>query len=260
MPRVPGMGLKAGKKIKLGTTVLPTTSRGLAKIQKALPKFARTQGEALDLIVLRTLGIKSDDAAYLCKLLDERIDELQLRASRLPVNSQTAMEIATLSDRADALIDYEEMIRQVFDVPVDGDVKMGKVMLANGDYVTLPEDYILINPAEARSCSEVGVIEVRGGAKYGAPHFAFFTNDSGSLSKLEQEQLLAEAASLWPPLKQVIAEQVPLRVSSDGKYANADEHLAAPIICFFNVLTAEAYDRLNMRPSAGVAIYRAELD
>ena len=54
---------------------------------------------------------------------------------------------------------------------------MRRVDLLGGDYAVLPSSWTLLETEEcAKSCSQVGIIEIRGGAKYDAPHFAFFHN------------------------------------------------------------------------------------
>lgn len=257
MARLPGKGVRIGGKVKLGTTVLPSTVEALKRVQKAFPEIARTQGEAVDLLVSRVLSLKSKEAAFLYESCNERIDGLEAQENLAFREESRLYEFATVVDRKDALVDFAEFIRTIYGVSSKVQSNMGKIWLANRDYVTLPEDYLLINPDDARSCSDVGIIEVRGGSKYSAPHFAFFTDGHEQLSKLEQEQLQAEATNLWPPLKQVIDDQVPLEKSLDGRMLNEEEHLAAPEVCFFNVLDADVYDRMGIGAPGGIAIYRA---
>mgnify|MGYP007038322351 FL=1 len=92
--------------------------------------------------------------------------------------------------------------------------------LADGDIVELPEDYILLNPKDAKDSSYVCVMEVRDGGRYGrvihepsglrsgAPHFACFLDKP--VSELDSEdtaRLRREALNFWPDLKEVLDDE-----------------------------------------------------
>lgn len=92
--------------------------------------------------------------------------------------------------------------------------------LADGDSVELPEDYILLNPKEAKESSYVCVMEVRNGGKYGrvihepsglrsgAPHFAYFLDKPVSeLDTDDTARLRSAALNVWPDLKEVLDDE-----------------------------------------------------
>lgn len=106
-----------------------------------------------------------------------------------------------------------------------------KVELKTG-YVIIPDDWILLNPEDAKNCMEVDVVECRHSEEYGIPHFVYFTNDY----KNEDETLIEEmCVKAHPKFREIIDMQVkPLRNSDGkGKILNAEEYMAAPTIGHF---------------------------
>lgn len=98
--------------------------------------------------------------------------------------------------------------------------------LADGDSVELPEDYILLNPKEAKKSSYVCVMEVRNGDRYGrvihepsglrsgAPHFVYFLDKPVSeLSRDDTARLRSVALNVWPDFKEVLDDEAE---SEDG--------------------------------------------
>ena len=58
----------------------------------------------------------------------------------------------------------------------------------------------------------------------------------------------------------VMRDEVKLVTDDEGHYLNMDEHLAAPIICYFNLLDASYYQSMELEPPYGAMIYRNNVD
>ncbi|MBQ9001505.1 MAG: hypothetical protein IJ087_06595 [Eggerthellaceae bacterium] len=95
--------------------------------------------------------------------------------------------------------------------------------LAGGDWVELPADYVLLNPADASTSSNVVVIEVRNGSEYGrvihepsglrsgAPHFAHFQGKPASqTSPDDTAEIRRKILDVWPDFQDVLDDEAEL--------------------------------------------------
>ena len=74
--------------------------------------------------------------------------------------------------------------------------------------------------------------------------------------RYSQKDKLQRATKLWPRMTDVMRDEVKLVTDDEGHYLNMDEHLAAPIICYFNLLDASYYQSMELEPPYGAMIYR----
>ena len=250
MPRLPISGSKM-KKVKLGTTVQERTINEIEWLRNSRSDSIRTPGEAIDYIFGLVTGLDAEVARALDRVCIQRISSIADEINRLRPDGSEEMNIGSKrlqQEQFCALHDHLSTLYKDEEVS-DG---MKRVNLLGGDYVIFPSDWILLEPAaSAQDCSQVGVIEIRGGAKYEAPHFIFFHNGEYS-----EKDKLEKATELWPRMKEVRRDEVKLVADDQGHYLNMDEHLAAPIICYFNVLDAAYYQSVNMEAPYGAVIYR----
>ena len=71
---------------------------------------------------------------------------------------------------------------------------MRRIDLADNDFAVVPSSWILLGDGESsESFSQVSVVEISGGAKHGAPHFAFLHN--GEYNEEDVLDLAIEMAS-----------------------------------------------------------------
>lgn len=250
MGRLPLSGSKM-RKIKFGTTVQATTPEKIEELRLKNPESVRSTGEAID---------------YLCNLLTglqprvaRALDEACLREARQITNEMKALPVDGSEEMSFSQLElYREQFQRLHDhfslycEKEERPQGMRRVDLLGGDYAVLPSSWTLLETEEcANSCSQVGIIEIRGGAKYDAPHFAFFHNGEYS-----QKDKLQRATKLWPRMTDVMRDEVKLVTDDEGHYLNMDEHLAAPIICYFNLLDASYYQSMELEPPYGAMIYR----
>lgn len=128
--------------------------------------------------------------------------------------------------------------------------------MADGAYVSVPRGWVAVNLSVSPNARYAGVVEIKHGERYNAPHFLFFLEDHpvGEMTSEETAEIKTLAAKTWPDFKQVEADVVPLRHSSDGGVANLAEHSAAPQIGFFPIFERGEYPL--GRPPYGAEIVR----
>ena len=251
MGRLPLSGSKM-RKIKFGTTVQATTPEKIEELRLKNPESVRSTGEAID---------------YLCNLLTglqprvaRALDEACLREARQITNEMKALPVDGSEEMSFSQLElYREQFQRLHD---HFSLYCEKEERPQGmRRVDLPRRRLRCPPPplglywkqrNARSlAAQVGIIEIRGGAKYDAPHFAFFHNGEYS-----QKDKLQRATKLWPRMTDVMRDEVKLVTDDEGHYLNMDEHLAAPIICYFNLLDASYYQSMELEPPYGAMIYR----
>ena len=244
------------KKVKISTTIREETSAELRRVQEVFPDDAATVGEAIDLLVGAYASLTRDDAGALADAVRRQREsrEAALALSPRPTGSEFALAEQRLA--AHALTTFSNYLYGMFGLearPSDGSPT--DWTLADGSVVPIPDDWVVINPEDAPQATHVGVIEVHNCQE--APHFAFFKPSSASVTASEQARLIALATKAWPPLAGVRAAEVPPAYDAQGNVTNAEEHLAAPVICFFDVLDREDYETAGIDPPCGVSVNRA---
>lgn len=250
MGRLPLSGSKM-RKIKFGTTVQETTPDKIEELRLKNPKSVRSTGEAIDYLCNLLTGLRPRVAKALDETCLREAQRISNEMKALPVDGSEEMAFSQLEvyrEQFQRLHDHFSLYYEKEEKPQG----MKRVNLLGGDYAVFPSSWILIEPEEcAASCSQVGIIEVRGGAKYNAPHFVFFHNGD-----YDEKDKLKRATKFWPSMNDVIRDEVKLAVDDDGRYLNMDEHLAAPMVCYFNLVDASYYQSMELDPPYGAVIYR----
>lgn len=130
--------------------------------------------------------------------------------------------------------------------------------MANGDILKAPREWLVANPERGIFSKYAGVIEIKNGEAYEAPHILFFSDipvDNNFDSKREAEVLNA-ATSIWPRLSEVLADEIELKYRSDGGVANMKDYASSPHIGLFNIFEEDCYP--FGKPPYGTYIVRAQ--
>ena len=250
MPRLPVSGMKM-KKVKVGTTVQVQTADEIEFLRNVKSDSIRTPGEAIDFVFKLIMRLDPEVARSLDKTCVQGISSIDDELSRLRHDGYEKMAVASKRLQQEQFSALHEHLSNLYE---DDEVAMGmrRVDLLGDDFAVFPSDWVLLEPeSAAKACSQVSVIEIHGGAEYCAPHFVFFHN-----GEYDKNDKLEKATELWPQMKDVRRDEVKLVADDNGKYLNMKEHLAAPIICYFNLLDASYYQSVEMTPPYNAVINR----
>lgn len=255
MPRLPVSGIKM-KKIKLGTTVQEQTAREIEKLRESKPDSIRTPGEAVDFVFNLITGLDPEVARDLDRTCIRRISSLSDEMNRLRPDGSEELSVNSNRLKRDQFVALHEYLSMQYKEDEEVIMGMKRVDLIDGSYAVFPSSWLLLESEEnAGYCTQVGIIEIRGGVKYDAPHFVFFHN-----GEFDKKHLLEQAIKVWPRMKEVMRDEVKLVADDDGNYLNMNEHLAAPIICYFNLIDTSYYQSAETEPPYGAMIYRNNVD
>ncbi len=254
MGRLPLSGNKM-KKIKYGTTVQETTPAKIDELRRKNPQSIRSTGEAIDYLCNLLTGLTPRFAKALKDTCEKEIRLITNEMRALPIDGSEELTFSTKELEREQFQRLYDHLSLYYEETIEPQ-GMRRIDLLGGDYAVFPSSWTLLEPNNcAESCSQVGIIEIRGGAKYGAPHFVFFHN-----GEYNQKDKLQCAVKLWPRMTDVMRDEVKLVTDDEGHYLNMDEHLAAPIICYFNLLDASYYQSMELEPPYGAMIYRNNID
>lgn len=130
--------------------------------------------------------------------------------------------------------------------------------MANGDYALVPSTWCVANPKDAPRAIYAGVIEIKGGERYQAPHFLFFleNHEVKDMSGSERDEIIDAVAAIWPDIRKVQADEVELEYGPDGGVANMAEYSAAPCIGMFGLFDQGEYPL--GKPPYGAEIVRSD--
>lgn len=244
------------RKGKLGTTVLESTLEKLKRFQGKRPESIRSTGEAIDYVCDMTLDMDPKAAKELLAFCAGRVNAYGLKLGNFNVSevdgyafAETNRILATYAKLVDFLQDYCESGES-------GYMGMMRIDLKGGDYFVCPDSWPILNECDAPYSSHVVVIEIAGGGDYGAPHFVYLKGDDGRITDGEKREALDLAKSMWPGMIRVLEDEVPLVCDSAGKPLNEDEHLKAPIVCYFRMPEASECRREEDAPY-GAMVFRA---
>lgn len=121
------------------------------------------------------------------------------------------------------------------------DHKIKRIDIEDG-YVIFPDDWFVIynnNPEKSRY---VGVVEVKNGTEYNAPHFLFFSEKP--INQLTEKDIMIldkECSLKFPKYKEILRDYVPLIFDKENKPINIEEHLASPIPGYFGIKEYDGY-------------------
>lgn len=244
------------KREKLGTTVLESTMNGLKRLQARRPGQARSIGEAIDLVCGLLLEVDPCMAEELRRHCEDKVAELD---GQMMVLGAAGRDSYAFAEKARVKSAYSELADYLSDFcPMDDDRLYGmrRLELKDGDYLVCPEEWPILNEADASHCSHVVVIEVAGAGDYDAPHFVYLKSGPGWITDMQKDDALERAQKVWPGMEKVLLEEVPLVYDSEGRPLNEREHLKAPIVCYFSMPEAAQCSRREDAPY-GAMVFRA---
>lgn len=165
------------------------------------------------------------------------------------------------------ILNCEDILRMMnngeYDVLEDSkeECSMKKIKLQNG-YLIIPNDWIVVNPDDAKVSSYAYVMECRNHIKYGVPHFIYLSNDSNYSSDMENH--FRELCRInWDGFVKIEELENKNKLVADPdnptEYLNMNEYLAAPSMGFFKI--EEQGERLRLdgqEPPYGAMIVRTE--
>lgn len=162
-------------KIKIGTTVEVATPDRIKELRSKNPESIRSTGEAIDYLSVLLTGLTPRVAEAMDKACQK---ELQLTAQemiRLSSDGSEEFSVAELDRDNDQLLRLHEHFSLYYmDVAENKPRDMRRIDLADSDFAIVPSSWILLGDGDgSESFSQVSVVEICGGAKLGAPHFAF---------------------------------------------------------------------------------------
>lgn len=250
------------KKERLSTTVTPVTQRRLKYLMERedLPEV-RTPGEAIDYLCSFSVDLRPEVAKPIVDACEKQLDSIEAAMSHLGPDDVLA--------RGDYETQHSQLARvsSAFglycsseDVSEDGVRRSGppmqRVEMADGSYLVCPADWVLLNAEEAPRYDHCVVIEVRNSGKHTVPHLVYFTVADGLLDEEEEKKARRLARQAWPGFVNVEKREVPLAYGTSGKALNQREHLAAPIVGFYQLQTSDQNALRGQKPVMGAQIYR----
>lgn len=81
--------------------------------------------------------------------------------------------------------------------------QMVHIRMADG-YVTIPDDWIIVNPDDATDSRYVSVIEIRNAAQYDAPHFIYF-HKLENISSDEETKIYKLCTQKWDKFSDILS-------------------------------------------------------
>lgn len=250
MARLPLQGSEMNK-IKFGTTVEVATPDRIEELRSKKPESIRSTGEAIDYlsVMLTCLTPRVAEAMdKACKI------ELQLTAQEmrhLSFDGSEELCVAELKRSQDQF----QRLHEHFSLYYMAEIKprdMRRIDLADNDFAVVPSSWILLGDGESsESFSQVSVIEICGGAKHGAPHFAFLHN-----GEYNEEDVLDLAIQKWPPLFDLTHDPCVGRWNS--KSTKSCVYNGVPVICFYELQDASFYEGQGLDAPCGAAVHRCQ--
>lgn len=244
---------RVDEKRKFGTTVLVKTEDNIGMFKSQYPQEFKTPGEVVDLLASLCLRVNPSAAAELYEFCEQRADAAQRELYELKGTALASLQAADLN----AKIEYFKALGAHMSRFVPQERRVGKrlpmkrVDMRFGSYLIIPDDWIVVNEGDARSCDYAFVLEARNWEKYDVPHFVYL---SPKETCPNSEAIEAVSAS-WPRMKDILGMQVELVYDKDGNMLNADEWADAPIVGVFPILDATSFSVGNDAPF-GAMIYR----
>lgn len=164
-------------------------------------------------------------------------------------------EAKILNAEKNQYLEIAQLLNDGIPVSYDNtDPCLRKIPVKNG-LLVIPKEWILLNQEDAENCLYAVVVECRNAAKYKIPHFVYFSLRKYDVSMSDYiNELCCEK---WPGFHDVIKAQVTLIPDPEhkGEYLNAQEHLASPVIGYFDILATDD-ELFDDDPPYGAVIVR----
>lgn len=124
--------------------------------------------------------------------------------------------------------------------------QMVHIRMADG-YVTVPDDWIIVNLDDATDSRFASVIEIRNAAQYDAPHFVYFHSQE-NISEKDEKEIYNLCENKWDKFTDV------LKLSNNAldNYQNLELFNESPIVGIFPIFTSDMVDN----PPYGAMIIR----
>ena len=210
-------------------------------------------GPSINLIISVFAGMPKDIKATILGFCEEKYREL---TSYQKVADE--MEKAELENKKEWYLTIARLMNKGRDIVIKHEDAMRKIEIKNG-YLIIPADWIILNPEQAKYCMYAGVLECRNSARYGIPHFVFFsdTKYACDYDALLYEHIQEMCTKAWPDYKALVLDrQVKLIMDPDrpGQYLNAQDFMEAPTIGHFHISESSECDN----PPCGAVIVRTK--
>lgn len=133
------------------------------------------------------------------------------------------------------------------------DSKMKRIEISDG-YVIVPDDWVILDENTAKGKYYVGVVQIKNGYKYDAPHFLFFSDIP--ISKLSENDINIiddKCCKKWSKYKQILSDYTNPEYDKDRNIINLKKYSECPIPEYFNIPDSD--DLYNNFP-CGAKVYR----
>ena len=252
MARLPLQGSKMNK-IKFGTTVEVATPDRIKELRSKNPESIRSTGEAIDYLGVLLTGLTPRVAEAMDKACQKEIQLAAQELIHLSSDGSEELSVAELERDYDQFLRLHEHFSLYYmDVAENEPRDMRRIDLADNDFAVVPSSWILLGDGDgSESFSQVSVVEISGGAKHGAPHFAFLHN-----GEYNEEDVLDLAIQKWPPLFDLAHDPCVGRWNS--KSAKSCVYNGVPVICFHELQDASFYEGRGLDAPCGAAVHRCQ--
>lgn len=126
-----------------------------------------------------------------------------------------------------------------------------KKIAINDGFVIFPTEWEVIENDSPENSRFVGVVEVRHGALYNAPHFLFFSEIPIKQMEDREEKIMAACTEAFPAFKEILKRQVMAEFDENGKTTNLKQLDDAPSICIFPI---SAYGEATEFPCGAMVV------
>lgn len=241
------------EKCKFGTTVRMKTNDNIGMFKNQYPEEFKTPGEVVDLLADLCLRVNPSAAAELYEFCERRADAAQRELYELSGIGSVSLQEADLNSKAE----YFKTLGAHMSRFVPQERRAGKrlpmkrVDMRAGSYLIVPDDWIIVNEGDARSCDYAFVLEARNWEKFEVPHFVYLSPKE----TCPNSEVVEAVSAVWPRIREIQGMQVELVYDKDGRMLNADEWSNAPTIGVFPILDASSFSWGNEAPF-GAMIYR----
>lgn len=244
---------RVNEKRKLGTTVLVKTDDSIGMFKEQHPGEFKTPGEVVDLLASLCLRVNQSAATELSEFCEQRIEATQDELDKYRGEASNSLLVDDLSDK----IAYYKVLKNHMErfVPRDRLANerpaMKRVDLRAGSYLVIPDEWPVVNEANAASSDYAFVLEVRNAGENGVPHYVYLSSEEACPT----DEVLDAISAVWPGMREIQSSQVEPVYDKNGAILNADEWMKAPIIGVFPIRDASSFSWED-KPPYGAMIYR----
>ena len=168
-----------------------------------------------------------------------RFCKSQARELEKQIKVAEEFEKAELQQEKKHYLEIARIINDGSEVTIDEEQpEMIEIEIKDGILI-IPEDWIIVNPEEAKKHRYAAVLECRNSAKFGIPHFIMYCDYKYGNEYPDEfdKKFKALCRKAWPDFKEKVEDkQVKAILKENGKgYVNGDQFMAAPNIGIFHI-------------------------